>query len=64
MHDLIAVFKRLWKIKLYIKKSKCALYLKNIGFLGHVVSADGVSVQTSKIDTIKNWSAPATIPEL
>ena len=62
--DLNAVFKRLWKAQLYVKESKCALYLKKVEFLGHVVSADGVSVQISKIDAVRDWPAPISITEL
>ena len=62
--DLNAVLKRLQKAQLYVKESKCALCLKKAEFLGHVVSEDGVSVQTSKIDAVRNWPAPTGITEL
>ena len=62
--DLNAVFKRLQKAQLYVKESKCALYLKKVEFLGHVVSAEGVSVQTSKINAVRDWPAPTSITEL
>ena len=47
-----------------MKESKCALYLEKVEFLGHIVSEDGVSVQTSKIDTVRDWPAPTSITEL
>ena len=47
-----------------MKDSKCALHLKKVEFLGHVVSADGVSVQTSKIDTIRDCPVSTIITEL
>ena len=31
---------------------------------GHVVSAEGVSVQTSKINAVRDWPAPTSITEL
>ena len=62
--DLNAVFKRLQKAQLYVKESKCALYFEKVDFLGHVVSADGVSVQTSKINAVRDWPAPTSIAEL
>ena len=37
---------------------------KKLEFLGHVVSEDGVSVQTSKIDAVRDWPAPTSITEL
>ena len=32
--------------------------------MGNVVSADGVSVQTNKIDAVRDWSASTSIKEL
>ena len=45
-------------------ESKYTFYLKKIEFLGHVVSSDGVSVQTSKIDAVRDWPTPTSITEL
>lgn len=39
------VFELLAKNKLYLKDSKCHLYLERVAFLGHVVSSSGVSVE-------------------
>ena len=44
---------------LYLKgykrhSSKYALYLKKVKFLGHVLSANSVAIQTSKIDTVRD----------
>jgi hypothetical protein len=39
------VFNLLKINKLYIKETKCALFLEHVEFLGHVISADGVSVE-------------------
>ncbi len=38
------VFRRLAKHKLFVKETKCALFLSEVEFLGHVISAQGVSV--------------------
>ena len=42
---MIVVFALLAKHKLYLKDSKCHLYLERVPFLGHVVDANGVSVE-------------------
>jgi hypothetical protein len=39
------VFSLLAKHKLYLKDSKCHLYLERVPFLGHVVSSLGVDVE-------------------
>ncbi len=39
------VFTLLRENQLYVKESKCALFLEHVEFLGHVISAQGVSVE-------------------
>jgi hypothetical protein len=43
---------------LVTKFSKCEFWLKEVGFLGHVISAGGVSVDPSKITSIMERKAP------
>jgi hypothetical protein len=38
--------------------------LEHVEFLGHVISADGVAVETGKTDAIKNWPTPKTVTEV
>jgi len=45
---LRAVLTRLREQKLYAKLSKCSFWQRSIGFLGHVVSGEGVSVDPEK----------------
>ena len=35
--------------KLYLKVKKCSLVLEKINFLGHVISKDGVSMESDKV---------------
>ncbi|WVZ73394.1 hypothetical protein U9M48_021704 [Paspalum notatum var. saurae] len=44
------VLARLREHKLYAKFSKCAFWLKEVGFLGHVLSEKGVAVDPSKVE--------------
>lgn len=46
------------------KMSKCAFAQQRIAYLGHVISADGVSTDESKIEAIRTWSVPTTLKEL
>ncbi|KAL4032578.1 hypothetical protein IC575_005657 [Cucumis melo] len=46
--------------KLYAKFSKCEFWLKQVSFLGHVVSKAGVSVDPAKIEAI-GWTRPSTV---
>jgi hypothetical protein len=50
--------------QLYAKFSKCEFWLKEVGFLGHVLSAGGVSVDPKKIKSVMEWEAPTTQTEV
>ncbi|KAL0537646.1 hypothetical protein IC582_026629 [Cucumis melo] len=49
--------------KLYAKFSKCEFWLKQVSFLGHVVSKAGVSVDPAKIEAVTGWTRPSTVNE-
>jgi hypothetical protein len=50
--------------KLYAKFSKCEFWLKEVGFLGHILSAGGIAVDLAKIKTVTEWKAPTTQTEV
>ncbi|KAA0040689.1 pol protein [Cucumis melo var. makuwa] len=50
--------------KLYAKFSKCEFWLKQVSFLGHVVSKAGVSVDPVKIEAVTGWTRPSTVSEV
>nr|GEV30651.1 hypothetical protein [Tanacetum cinerariifolium] len=52
------------KEKLYVKFSKCAFWLKEVQFLGHVVNQDGIHVDPSKVESVKNWKTPESPTEI
>nr|GEX79828.1 putative reverse transcriptase domain-containing protein [Tanacetum cinerariifolium] len=54
------VLELLKKEKLYAKFSKCEFWLQEVHFLGHVVNQNGIHVDPSKIQVVKNWKAPTT----
>ncbi|KAI3735110.1 hypothetical protein L6452_14598 [Arctium lappa] len=60
---LRAILELLKREKLYAKFSKCEFWLKEVQFLGHVVSKDGIKVDPAKIEVIKGWEAPKTPSE-
>ena len=65
-HDghLRLVLELLRKEKLYAKFSKCEFWMKEVQFLGHVVSKNGIHVDPSKIDAVRNWRRPETPTEI
>ncbi|KAL0561349.1 hypothetical protein IC582_001774 [Cucumis melo] len=50
--------------KLYAKFLKCEFWLKQVSFLGHVVSKAGVSVDPAKIEAVTGWTRPSTVSEV
>ncbi|GKB95727.1 putative reverse transcriptase domain-containing protein, partial [Tanacetum coccineum] len=63
VEHLRLVLKLLKKEKLYTKFSKCELWLREVQFLGHVINGNGIQVDPSKIEAVKNWKAPRTPTE-
>ncbi|XP_022933277.1 uncharacterized protein LOC111440356 [Cucurbita moschata] len=50
--------------KLYAKFSKCEFWLRQVSFLGHVVSKDEIFVDPNKIEAVTKWKRPTTITEI
>jgi hypothetical protein len=49
---LCSIMEKLREHKLYAKFSKCEVWLNKVGFLGHIVSAEGVEVDPSKVASV------------
>jgi hypothetical protein len=59
-HDehLHVVLQKLGENKLYVKLSKCEFWLKEVSFLGHIISEGGISVDPSKVKDVLSWKTP------
>ena len=49
---------------MYAKRSKCEFWLKEVSFLGHVVSNGGITVDPSKVKDVLNWKPPTDVGEI
>ena len=58
------VFNRLKQFNLKIKPKKCQFFSHSVLFLGHVLSAEGISANPEKVDKVKTWPVPKTIKEV
>ena len=47
--------------QLYAKLSKSDFWLKEVSFLGHIVSAEGIRVDPAKIEAVVNWKPPRSV---
>ncbi|MCI06844.1 retrotransposon protein, partial [Trifolium medium] len=52
------VLQTLKEKKLYAKLSKCEFWLKEVSFLGHVISSGGIAVDPAKVDVVLQWGTP------
>ncbi|GJW15316.1 hypothetical protein Tco_0019449 [Tanacetum coccineum] len=64
VEHLRLVLELLKREKLCTKFSKCELWLREVQFLRHVINGNGIHVDPSKIEVVKNWKAPRTPTEV
>ena len=58
------VLETLREKKLYAKLSKCDFWLKEVLFLCHIVSTEGIRVDPAKIEEVLNWKSPQNVTEV
>ncbi|GJZ91654.1 putative reverse transcriptase domain-containing protein [Tanacetum coccineum] len=58
------ILKLLKEEELYAKFSKCEFWLSKVHFLGHVIDSEGIHVDPTKIEAIKDWASPKTPTEI
>jgi hypothetical protein len=52
------VLQKLRENQLYAKLSKCESWLKEVSFLGHIISEGGISVDPSMVKDVLSWKTP------
>jgi len=50
--------------QLYAKLSKCEFWMSTVQFLGHMISAQGISVDPSKVEAVLKWGRPKSVTEI
>jgi hypothetical protein len=55
------VLERLRQQKLYAKFSKCKFWMEKVAFLGHVLSTEGIAVDSSKVESVTKWEQPLNV---
>ncbi|KAI5614965.1 hypothetical protein C0J50_8879, partial [Silurus asotus] len=64
LERLEVVFSRLREHGLKLKPQKCSLLRKEVQYLGHVVSAEGIHTDPEKISRVKDWKRPLNVKEV
>lgn len=57
------VFSRLEQAGFKVKPSKCHLFRSQVSYLGHIISAEGVSTDPKKTETVRSWPSPKLLTE-
>jgi hypothetical protein len=65
-HDehLRLVLQKLKENQLYAKLNKYEFWLKEVSFLGHIISEGGISVDPSKVKAILSWKTPQNVSDI
>jgi hypothetical protein len=58
------VLQQLREHQLYSKFSKCEFLIKEVPFLGHVVSPEGIAVDPSKVKEVLDWKPPTSVSKV
>nr|GEW37545.1 putative reverse transcriptase domain-containing protein [Tanacetum cinerariifolium] len=58
---LKAIIEFLKKEELYAKFLKCEFWIPKVQFLGHVIDSQGIHVDPTKIESIKDWATKCTV---
>lgn len=62
--NLQDVFERLRNVNLKLNPAKCDFLRKQILYLGHVISSEGIRPDPQKIETVKNYPCPKSTEEI
>ena len=54
------VLQRLVETQYYANPDKCEFFQRQVSFLGHIISEQGVAVQAHKVKAVREWPAPTT----
>ena len=58
------MLQRLREFGLNCKAEKCQFRVSKVGFLGFVITPDGVGMESDRIATIKDWPTPKSIRDV
>ena len=61
---LKAIFEELRANKLYVNEKKSEFFLKEIKYLGHIISKEGIQMDPDKLRIINEWPQPTNLHEL
>ncbi|GFU09780.1 retrovirus-related Pol polyprotein from transposon 17.6 [Trichonephila clavipes] len=64
LQNIRKVLSKLRDTNLKLNPSKCKFFQKEVNYLGHIFSAEGVRTDPEKVSAVKNWKRPENLREL
>ena len=61
---LAAVFEKLRLAKPKLIPSKCNFFKTEISYLGHIVYKEGIAIDPSKVEAVRNWPKPKALNDV
>jgi hypothetical protein len=58
------VLQKLRENQLYAKLNKCEFWLKEVSFLGHIISEEGISIDPSNVKDVLSWKTPQNVSDI
>lgn len=57
-------FNRIRQYGLKLSPQKCLFLMKEVKYIGHIVSEEGIETDPDKINKVKNWPTPKNPEEV
>jgi hypothetical protein len=64
LEEVLGIMQASWALSLYSKESKCEFGMRELLYLGHIISEHGVQVHRENIRAILDWPTPKNLTEL
>ncbi|GFT72328.1 retrovirus-related Pol polyprotein from transposon 17.6 [Trichonephila clavipes] len=64
LKNIRRVLQKLTEANLKLSPSKCHLFRREVSYLGHIISAEGVRTDPDKISAVKDWNCPTDVHQL
>lgn len=64
LSNLREVFQCIREANLKLKQKKCDLFQTEVSYLGHVVSAAGITCDPKKVKAVRDWPVPENVSEV
>ncbi|GFX53964.1 retrovirus-related Pol polyprotein from transposon 17.6 [Trichonephila clavipes] len=64
LKNIWRVLQKLKEANLKLSPSKCHLFRREVTYLGHIISTEGVRTDPDKISAVKDWNCPTDVHQL